>query len=376
MKVNLNYLKSLFLFLPIITYTPFFFNQLINSYLRIGYFLLASIFLFCSSSKFSKNDIYVILSMISFILIISLSIQSSIDSVLSAGNYCLTLIFGWSLYRYLSVSSDRIKISLNFYVGFFYLVVIFSLISLIFLMTIGEYDLFGFKSDVYTQLVTPFGVHFKRAIGDITMYRSFFYFVEAAHIAIFYAANIIIVAPLLKRGSQKFIKLNLLGGILSVSVTFYVALLFLYIIKRTKSLSNIIFFSIGILILFILSQAFELVGYTSSDDRTERFLIFFLLMEQATPFQLLFGHGVSFETDFEKAFNSGLTLSIFETGIIGTLIQLLILILLCPNILIFSFFFFSSLVVDPIHMPIFWFVIIIAYHAHQKEMVNNLYKNE
>ncbi len=376
MKVNLNYLKSLFLFLPIITYTPFFFNQLINSYLRIGYFLLASIFLFCSSSKFSKNDIYVILSMISFILIISLSIQSSIDSVLSAGNYCLTLIFGWSLYRYLSVSSDRIKISLNFYVGFFYLVVIFSLISLIFLMTIGEYDLFGFKSDVYTQLVTPFGVHFKRAIGDITMYRSFFYFVEAAHIAIFYAANIIIVAPLLKRGSQKFIKLNLLGGILSVSVTFYVALLFLYIIKRTKSLSNIIFFSIGILILFILSQAFELVGYTSSDDRTERFLIFFLLMEQATPFQLLFGHGVSFETDFEKAFNSGLTLSIFETGIIGTLIQLLILILLCPNILIFSFFFISSLVVDPIHMPIFWFVIIIAYHAHQKEMVNNLYKNE
>lgn len=376
MKVNLNYLKSLFLFLPIITYTPFFFNQSINSYLRIGYFLLVSLFLFFSSRKFSKNDIYLILSMILFILIILLSIPSNIDSLLSAGNYCLTLIFGWSFYRYLSASPYRIKISLNFYVGFFYLVVIFSIISLIFLITIGEYDLFGFKSDVFTQLVTPFGVHFKRAIGDITVYRSFFYFVEAAHIAIFYAANIIIVAPLLKKGSKKFKKLNFLGGILSFSVTFYVALLFLFFIKRAKSLSNIIYFLIGILILFILSQAFELLGYTSSDDRTERFLIFFILMEQATPFQLLFGHGVLFETGFEKSFNSGLTLSIFETGVIGTLIQLLILILLCPNILIFSFFFISSLVVDPIHMPIFWFLIIVAYHAHQEKMVNNIYKNE
>ncbi len=363
MTLQAHYFKSVFLFLPIITYTPFFFNQIVNPYFRIGYFIAISILLFFSSKKFLKIDLLMSALIILFIFILSISTSGKLDSVISAGNYCLTIFFGWSLYRFLYPTENRRYNLLSFYEGFFYVVVIFSILSLIFLLTIGEYDIFGFKSDIFTQLVTPFGVHFKRVIGEIEVYRSFFYFVEAAHLAIFYAANIVIIGPLLKKRSRKFIKLNFLGGFLSFSVTFYVVLLFLLIVQKIKSLSYVIYFSIIILILFVLSQSFDLLGFTSSDDRAERFLIFFILMEQATFFQLLFGHGVSIETGFEKAFNSGLTLSIFETGLIGTFIQLFILILLCPNILIVSFFFISSLVVDPIHMPIFWFFIIVSYQV-------------
>lgn len=373
-KIKTYYFQAAALFLPIITYTPFFFTQSVNPFIRIGYFSIISLFLFFSWRRFSRQDLYIFGLLVLFILLIGITISSDIESILSAGNYCLIIFFGWSLFRYLSASKARKLALISFYETFFYIVVIFSFLSLIFLIVVGEYDLFGFKSETYSQLVTPFGVHFKRVIGDLTVYRSFFYFVEAAHLAIFYAANIIIVAPLLKDRKNKFVYLNVLGGILSFSITFYVVLFALYAFKKIKSFFSLVIIFLSIVLILILILSTDLLSYSSSDDRIERFLIFFILMDQASLTQILFGHGILYDTGFDKAFNSGLSLSIFETGVIGTIVQLLILWILCPSLIIFVFFMLSALVVDPIHMPIFWFLIIVSYQVleFQKKSVKTV----
>jgi len=359
-KIKVSTLKNIFIFLPVIMYAPFFFSEVVNPFIRIGYFFIISLYLFISNKKFYKDDLIIAILFIVLILLFYLS-TSSMEGFISAGNYCLTIFFGWALHRYFQASNQRKYSMLNFYVGFFYLVAIFSILSLIYLLLLGEFDLFGFKHEIRTHLVTPFGVHFKRNIFDgFFLYRSFFYFVEGAHASIFYAANIVIVAPLLKSGSSRFTKVNFLGGLLTFSMTFYAVLFILYGFKKTKS--TLSFFGIALLAftIFILFQSIDILSYSSSEDRTERLLLFFISMDIASISQILLGHGVGFDGGFVKAFNSGFTLSIYETGIIGTIIQLVILYTLTRSSIILVFFLLSALVLDPIHYPLFWFLIVTA----------------
>ena len=301
------------------------------------------------------------------------------EAIFSIGNYALTIFFGWALYRYAIGSETRLRILLDVYVKFFYVIVIFSLLSLFFLLTLGELDLFGFKQPTKQHLVTPFGVHFKRVFGPITFYRSFFYFSEAVHVGGFYAANIIIVAPLLKAKAKAFKQINVLGGLLSLSVTFYIVLFVLYALKRIKSIYSFILILIFALCLLFLIQVVDAASYASGTDRIDRFFMFFLAMSQADNMQWLLGHGVASQIAFESlrrpgvwiAFNSGFTLSIYETGLIGTALQLLILFLFKPHFIIFVFFLLTAAVVDPIHYPFFWYFVIIISLAMNGETANS-----
>ena len=305
--------------------------------------------------------------------------SSGVEGILSLGNYALTIFFGWALYRYAIGSELRLRILLDAYVKFFYIVTIFSLLSLFFLLAFGELDLFGFKQPTKQHLVTPFGVHFKRVFGPITVYRSFFYFSEAVHLGGFYAANIIIVAPLLKAKAKAFKQINVLGGLVSLSVTFYVVLFVLYAVKKTKSIYSLIAILISAYALIFLIQVVDAASYVSGADRTDRFLMFFLAMSQADNMQWLLGHGVASKRAFESlvrpgfmlAFNSGFTLSIYEIGLIGTALQMLILFVFKPHFIIFVFFLLTAAVVDPIHYPLFWYFFIIISLALNGESINS-----
>jgi len=367
-RIQAGQLKAAMIFWPIIAYAPFFFTYWVHPLLRIGGFLLLSIYLFFSSNRYSKNDVVLFLLLISLIPLLLLN-AFGLQGLVSSGNYCLTIFFGWGLYRHLQHSRDRLPILLGLYVKFFYLVSIFSLLSLLYYLTLGEFDLFGFKSDAAAHLVTPFGVLFERRVGSFTFYRSFFYFVEGVHISIFYAVNIIVVAPLLKDKAASFKRINLLGGLLTMSLTFYVILFVLYGYKKISSIYSFIAVFVGVFFLIYLILIFDVASYSSVADRAGRFALFFTVMAEANITQLLFGHGVSFfkSLGHAKAFNSGFTLSIFETGFVGLVIQMIILFRLSPHFILFIFFILASNVLDPIHMPLFWFFIIITSQALKKD---------
>ena len=362
-KLNItkvDYLKAAVMFLPIIFYSPFFFSLSVYPPLRIGTFFLLSIYLFFSTKRYSKSDAAVFGVLMTLTILMVLSNSSGQLGLITIGNYSLNIFFGWGLYRYLATNRRRQEIVLGLYVRFFFFVCICSILSEIYLVLLGEFDLFGIKSDVYSHLVTPFGVLFVKDFGSINVYRSFFYFNEPVFVGLFYAANIIIIAPLLNDKASFFVRTNLLGGLISMSMTFYVVLFALYMTKKFKSFLNII----GVLIVtFCISffiQKMNIAEYSSSDDRIDRFNLFFNAMDVANTAQLWFGHGVLFDTGFDKAFNSGFTLSIYETGLIGAALQIILLFKLSPSFITFIFFMFAATVVDPIHMPLFWFSIIIA----------------
>lgn len=367
---KLDYLKAAMMFLPILFYSPFFFTAAVYPPLRIGYFLLLSSYLFFSSTRYSKNDALVFCALLLLSILMVSGNSSGTLGLTSIGNYLLTIFFGWGLYRYLASSARRAAILIGLYVKFFFLVSICSLLSVLYLPTLGELDLFGIKSDIYAHLVTPFGVIFTKDFGFIDVYRSFFYFVEPVYVGIFYAANIVLVAPYLKDKARFFIVANMVGGFLTYSYNFYIVLLTLYMVKKIKSLFALIAMLIFLFFVIYLIQITDIVKYSSSDDRLERFDLFFMAMDAANTAQSLFGHGVIADTGNAKSFNSGLTVSIFEFGYIGTVLQMIILFALRPSFIILVLFIFTATVVDPLKMPLFWFLIIITSHTLRDEMIN------
>jgi hypothetical protein len=343
-----------------IAYTPFFFTQWVNPLLRIGCFILVTIYFFLSAKYYSKRDALLFGLVVLICIIFYVRNTQGLSGLRTAGNYALTMLFGWGLYRHLIANRARANIFLGLYVKFFYLVSISSLLSLIYYLILGELDLFGFSSDTRTHLVTPFGVLFKKSFGSITLYRSFFYFDEPVYSAIFYAANIIIVAPLLKNKGVNFIIVNIIGGLLSMSATFVVLLFALYCWKVINSVSSFIFISLSILFAAFLVYFSDVSFYTSLTDRLYRFEIFFTMMNRADILQWLFGYGVTHPTGFDKAFSSGLALMVYETGIAGAAFITIALYGLNNKPLLFIFYMLSALVVDPIHIPLFWFLIVIT----------------
>ncbi len=362
-----DYLKTGMIFWPVLAYIPFFFTQWVNPALRIGCFATLSLYLFFSSKRYSKNDAYIFILLLFLATLLVVGNSSGLEGLMSVGNYCLTILFGWGLYRHLTLRRARTPVLLGLYVKFFYFVTICSVLSMFYFFTLGEFDLFGFKSDVYQHLVTPFGILFKREVGPITLYRSFFYFVEPVYVAIFYAANIVIIAPLLKGKGETvaFRNVNSLGGVLSLSMTFVVVLAVLYALRKVTSLYTFISVSFGAVILTYALAIIEVLLYSSFNDRAERYFLFYTAMSEANIMQTLFGHGVTYVTGFEKAFNSGFTLSIYETGIIGLILQLTILCRINSGFNSLMLFMLAASVVDPIHMPLFWVLFVIISHAEK-----------
>ena len=368
---KLDYLKVAVLFFPVIIYPPFFFVESFSQSIRVGLLLILCIYLFFGYLRYTVRDAIIFVSFFLLLTILISTNQRGIHGIINIGGYLLTMFFGWLLYRYLLGNNQRVEILLKLYVRFFYLVVICSIFSLIYFQIAGELDLFGYHQDRLKHLVTPFGILYKKDFGYIEVFRSVFFFHEAVHASIFFAANIVIIAPLLKQKSKSFKILNLIGGILIMSMTFYILLAVLYFFYKKRYLIDLILWLIFSLLIYYLMQVSGIVLQNSLSNRLDTFGNFLIAMDGASIKQLFFGHGIRTLMSDTYTSNSGIVRAIFEFGFIGFALQIFILFLLRPNLLIIALFLVSSMVLVPIQMPLFWFLIMVAGEKMRNDIGNS-----
>ena len=285
--------------------------------------------------------------------------------LLTAGNYLLTLFFGWGLCRYLSTSKYRTELFIGLYIKFFILISTFSVLSVLFMVTFGELNLFGLNYDLnhYDYKVTPFGLLLVKTIGTFKVYRSFFYFIEPLYVSIFYVANIFFIVPYMKNNSRLFFIANLIGGMLTYSYAFYMLLIAAFITNKLKSQFSITFLLLLLFIAIFYQGIIDIFLYSSLSDRLLRFQLFTKSFETSNTIQLLFGHGVKAPNGYYRAFSSGMLTSIFEIGVIGTALEMMILYTLRPYFRIILFFLITAVLFDPIKLPLFMFLIFVISHT-------------
>jgi hypothetical protein len=355
-------LLATFLFLPIVFYQPFIFNIIIYAPLRIALYIQLTVYLFYKS-KYKSIDLqdarfFFVIALCLIIMLINS--PNSAASLFTVGNYTLVILFTWGLCRHLKYNTDKIDILVSLYCKFFYFNVLLAIASIVYYLVVGEYDLFEIKSEQYQNIFTPFGLLFVKFFMSVKVVRACSYFVEPVHAGIFYAANICILAPRLRNRSKYFAAVNGLGGILTFSVSFYLLLSVLYVIRKFNVAGVGIIFSVAALLFGSVSTLIlDSLVVTSFSDRLERAALFNDILVSANYVALLFGHGVGVDLGMSKGVSSGLLLSILEIGIVGTLAMIYIACIVSRTVLVGALFLVASLVVDPLHMPLFWILIIM-----------------
>jgi hypothetical protein len=365
--------------LPIILYPPFIFATIFPPQIRVVSYLLLNLYLFFYHKRYFKYDLYIFCILIFLSIIMVSRNVTGTTGLFTTGNYLLTVFFGWGLYRYLYTSTYNYKILISLYIKFMTLVPIFSLLSVLFMITFGELNLFDLPFVKYNILgqavsydykITPFGLLLVKTFGDFKVYRSFFFWYEPVYASIFYAANIIFIVPYMKNNSRLFFITNVIGGVLTYSYAFYILLIVLYITKQLKMHFSITSMWILLFIAIFHQVIIDIFLYSSFSDRLYRFELFIKSFETSNTIEMLFGHGVHAPNGHDRAFSSGFLTSIFEIGIIGTALELMILIILIPYYKIILFFLITAAVIDPIKLPLFMFLIFVLSHTFDSTSVH------
>ena len=354
--------KALIIFSPVLLYPPILFTDKIPSTLRICFFIFLIAYLFSASKRASKNDLIIFLLLLLFSVILIVVNIDNLDGLRTSGSTILTLVFAWTMSRAAKENVQCKNLLINFYINFFKIVPVFSLLSVIFLVTAGELNIFNAYSEGHDYWFTPFGAVFAKNFLGLSVYRSFSFFQEPVYLAFFYAVNIFLIAPLLKNNSNLFLIVNIVGGLLTFSYLFFILSLILIFSKKIairsiKEYGLLLFVAAG---LVITASQFDLFSTSSLGDRWERANFFFNAMEDANIFQLMFGHGFAIKTGFDRGFSAGLLTTIYEGGFVNLIVififtlkmlnkKFYIFLVLCPALLVF----------EPTKLPLFWVMVIV-----------------
>lgn len=347
--------------IPILFYPPFLFTPQIASSLRIGSFILLIGYLLLATKRFHKQDLFVFF--IICFLFISTAIKNSgnVDALLTVGNMMLTLVFAYVLSRAVEMNEHVKKNIIKIYIKFFTWVPICTFLSLVFFLTIGEFNLFNIPySQGYNYHYTPFGVLIDKSFFGFHAYRSFFFFIEPVYLALFYAANVFLVTPYVNEKNRFFLVVNIVGGVLTFSYLFFVLSALFFLIKTTNRSSNILRLFLSVC-LIIAVPVFDFFADSSLSRRAELMDIFFEAMNDANVYQFMFGRGFDTQTELAPHFSAGLLSAIYEVGVINlAVITIFLSILSHRNVQVFILYFVAMLVVEATKLPLFWVLVVVV----------------
>lgn len=357
-----SFAKALLIFIPALLYPPILFTDKISSALRISMFVVLIFYFILATKKISKNDGLIFLLLMLFsVSLVTVNIDR-VDGLRTAGSTMLALVFAWAMSRATKENIWYRNLVINFYINFFKVVPIFSILSVFFLVLVGELNIFNVIAEGHDYWFTPFGAVFAKDFLGISVYRSFSFFHEPVYLALFYAVNVFLIAPSLKGKSKYFLILNVVGGILTFSYLFFILSLILIFSKKMSDLSikgySLLLF-MAVSLIFTASQI-DLFSSSSLSDRWDRANFFFTAMEDSNIFQLLFGHGFALETGFDRGFSAGLFTAIYEVGIVNLIvIFIFVLRMLSKKFYILLVLCTALLVFEPTKLPLFWILVIV-----------------
>jgi hypothetical protein len=357
-----NSLKIKFTYFVVFLYAPFLLATHVPASFRVSFFVLVILLLLSATKRFQSKDMLVCV-ILAFVASSFLAVNiNNIASLMTAGNVMLTLTFAYALSRAAQENHNLRECLVRGYIILSIIVPFFSLLSIIFLMVFGELNIFNLRSGDggYPYFYTPFGLILDKNYFGLNVHRSFFYFDEPIYPGAIYAANIFLMTPYLTGKRRLFLIANVVGGILTYSVTFLaLSVLFFALKKATISVRTLrISFAI-VLISTLLVGDFLLTS--SLDERLYRVTIFFNAIDGVSLSQLMFGLGFDYSAfDFNKGFSMGLLTAIWELGVVNLILIIFLSIILANRrMIVFVFFFVTALVFEPFKMPIFWVVLVV-----------------
>ena len=339
MNTRIKTISVLLIMLAIIS-PPFVFAELefFGKEMR-GLIGLTVIILLCLENTKLKISELLIFSFLVFVILMEfLSKRSDLNNVLSA--YAVIFV-AFLIFRILKTNKLSGKTFLQIWMRFSLIISIFAIISFFLHQFTNLSDIFERTNSTkvyfnpeydYKTSIFGFTVFKNFSFGGIERVASFF--TEPQYAGLFFALNILIISKNSELFTKKHYISSVLAGLLTFSITFYLAFI-TYLILTLEVRTKIIMFFFFLLFLFLLILLYLLnvnfnfldliLDQTSFQDRIERNLNVLVVLHDATFSKILFGHGVNTFQDINpdeggrqggRGLSSGFSYLLFEFGIL------------------------------------------------------------
>jgi hypothetical protein len=335
MITRIKIISVLLIMLTLIS-PPFVFSQLqfFGREIRGLIGLAVIILLFFENTKFKASEL-LLLSFLVFVIVIELLLdRSDYNNILSA--YAVIFI-AFLLFKALKDNKFSSKIFLQIWMRFSLIISIFAIISFFlnqFTNLSDNFTSLNLTNSVFNPIydyknsIFGFTVLKEFAFGDIERVASYFY--EPSYAGLFFAFNILIIPKNSKLFTKKYYIFSVLAGLLTFSVTFYLAfIIYLILSLEVRKLRIMFFLTLLILSLLLILYLSNVNFYfldltlsqTSFKDRMERNLIGLDVLKDASFFKILFGHGINTFQEINpdirgRNLSSGFLYLFFESGIL------------------------------------------------------------
>jgi len=367
-----KHLLNIWFFLAVLIvvniYPPIILSQFVDALARIFFMLTVIItgYLLCRVLRVSN--------VIGFLVLLGLTSFGSLKVIIFGGvdvwsewklllTWVAIINFTLSLVIMVLDDQDRLQYFLKLYKYFSIALVTSALLSLFYILFFKFLDkqvLNGLITS-YDYHVSPFGLFLTKRIGDIILYRPSVHFIEPGYFGIFCGLNAVIFSKLRGNLSKWFVRLMLVGGVVSLSLSFVLILVFGWIHRQGENalLENIFLYS-SCLIGFVLLIS-TLPEISSIEIRVFLMMEFFRQFTTFGVFEILFGHGsMKNESDIVH-FSSGIITSLYEFGILGTTaITYFIYLLLNRSIHLLFVVMIAFSVVNILKWPLFWLIVVLG----------------
>jgi len=370
--MTINKPKSLafIVFFIALLYPPLVFYGFMNDTLRIVLFAFVLMTLFLSQTFriYKKHRAKAILTcwVIFLVYTIGAIYANRNGTMRSTLGYAMILLFAIFVYTIMKSEGSEIFNStlLKLYTSFFKVVAISTIINFFLNMVAPSINILTpyLAENPYHYEISPFGLSVAKPIFGVNIARSFFFFIEPVFLALFYLVNVFVIGPTLEHKRKGFIRLNIIGGVVTFSYLFFAGYL---IIKALKMRTFYKVLTISLVVLFYLAFQNSIlsgISETSSiDNRVFRIETALQFIQSIGIQKVLFGLGIEYDYISDFGINAGILSTVIENGIFGLFFLLTIMLLFAQrNTLIIIIIFLGLLTVEPFKLPLFWLTVVLA----------------
>ena len=367
------------LFAYIINYTPFIFDRFIPDAIRI---LLETLVIFCLImniiiQKKIKLDVLIIIPLAGIFVMLLFSDNHTFRTLISLINKMVIFVLLINLFR---MNSILLRYTINVWVFLSYILATLTLITLL-VYSANIVDFSGYKlwTSRYYLHNTVFGNLLIRTFLGMQVISIPGYMYEGVQSSFVFGINIIFAKLLIKdaKNRNKFVFINYLAGLTSISTTLYVFLVIYHVTKLVNSLNisiilKIIFWVSVSLLFSYLIYVSGFFSHTSGGVRLKNMLTYLNVFMEGSFHALLFGNGYSiFFENRRIGIDSGYVKLLLEQGIIFTFFVIGVFYKFVNyNKYLVLYILMYGLTMPIFSYPLVYFVIALLYCSYSSKKLN------
>ena len=384
-KLIINLVISVILIVYVLVNPPFFFADTVPTIFRLSIELILMLILFSFflfGQYIQKNIIIFIgLAVVSFSIIQLMEGNNIIDHVAFFNKIIVLLL----IMQVFINKPTLLNFFTRFWIRFSKAISIMTIFAFVgYILGLVDYQPYQF-SELRYVLSNYFLGHISPRNYIISIPAISGYMFEPVYLGFFYGLNVVISRQLIDDCDERsrFIALNLVAGLFTFSITYYLFFGFYFLISVIRNRTYkfrmvdigtriIIFVSVALLLIFLFLYL-DILNLSSLDQRISRMAIYQDILKNKNFLEFLLGNGVGWYKSYTNiGIDSTILAMLIERGALITVVSVILIYTITKhNVLLIMLIIIYSSVIPLNNFVLFYIMIGLQYALYKQSIIIN-----